>query len=59
MFKRGWDALMPHLTETDWAATTVAIFAERLRLIRDTKLSEAEKGLFTIRPSDLEHVAEA
>ena len=58
MFKRGWDALMPHLTDADWAATTVAIFAERLRLIRDTKLSEAEKGLFSIRPSDLEQVAE-
>ena len=31
MFKRGWDALTPHLSDADWAVTTVAIFAERLR----------------------------
>jgi hypothetical protein len=58
MFKRGWDALVPHLSDDDWAVTTVAIFVEHLRLIRDTKLSDSEKQLFTIRSHDLELVAE-
>ena len=58
MFKRGWDALMPHLSDADCAVTTVAIFVERLRLIRDTKLPNSEKELFTIRSSDLESVAD-
>ena len=50
--------IMPHLSDADWAVTTVAIFVERLRLIRDTKLSASGKELFTIRSSDLESVAE-
>ena len=53
MFQRGWAVLMPHLTDDDWTETTVAILSERLRIIRDTKLSDAEKGLFTIRCDDL------
>ena len=44
MFQRGWAALLPHLSDDDWADTTVAVFSERLRVIRDTQRDEVERA---------------
>ena len=57
MFRRGWSLLMPHMTPDDWAPTTAAIFADRLRAIRDSKLDEVERAFLVIQPHDLYQVS--
>jgi hypothetical protein len=53
---RGWAVLLSNMAEANWETTTPALFSQRLKSIKNARLSPSEHAAFLIDFSDLEQI---